>query len=103
MKTRIVKNVTDLQSVEQFEGEPIEAKIRRITENNEPITDGAPIVYTEKADGVVAGYNVRTDRFEIAIDAMDKVNASKIARSKVAPESEDISNEVGQITPEQQN
>ena len=103
MKTRIIESVTDLQSVEQFDGEPIEAKIRRITENNEPITDGAPIVYTEKSQGVVAGYDVRTDRFEIAIEAMDRVNASKIAKSKVAPVGEDMSNEVGQVTPEQQN
>ena len=33
-------------------GESIENKVRRITENNEPITDGAPIIYTNRDDGV---------------------------------------------------
>ena len=30
---------------EYQEGESIENKVRRITENNEPITDGAPIIW----------------------------------------------------------
>ena len=103
MKRIDVLSTGNLQSVEMYEGEPIEAKIRRIVENNEPITDGAPLIYTEKSEGVMAGYNVRTDRFEVAIEAMDTVNASKVAKSKVAPEKGDLSNEVGQITPEQRN
>ena len=37
---------------EYQEGESIENKVRRITENNEPITDGAPIIYTNREDGV---------------------------------------------------
>lgn len=64
------------------EAETIEEKIRKIIENNEPITDGAPIIYTEKKDGVLPQYDIRTDRWEIAQKAMDKVNASKIAQSK---------------------
>ena len=31
-----------------YQGEDIEVKVKRITENNEPIKDGAPITYTEK-------------------------------------------------------
>ena len=34
-----------------YQGEDIEVKVKRITENNEPIKDGAPITYTEKKDG----------------------------------------------------
>ena len=54
-----------------FEGESIESKVRRITVNNEPIKDGAPVMYTERKDGVIPSTDVRTDRWEIAIDAMD--------------------------------
>ena len=32
-----------LQSVEIYEGETIEQKVNRIVNNNEPITDGAPL------------------------------------------------------------
>ena len=63
-------------------GESIEDKVRRITENNEPITDGAPIIYTNRDDGVLPAYNIRTDRWEIAQAAMDAVNQANLAKSK---------------------
>ena len=64
------------------DGESIESKVRRITENNEPITDGAPIIYTNREDGVLPAYNIRTDRWEIAQQAMEAVNQANLARSK---------------------
>jgi len=70
-----------------YEGETIENKVRRIVENKEPISDGAPIVYTEKKDGVLPQFNIRTDKWDIALDAMDKVQASRIAKSKQYMES----------------
>ncbi|QXP45075.1 hypothetical protein [Microvirus mar40] len=84
MKTAIIKDKHNIQSVETYEAESIETKVRRILDENEPITDGAPIIYTEKADGVKPEYNIRTDRWQIAIDAMDKVSsyeASKYLKS----------------------
>lgn len=63
-------------------GESIEAKVRRITENNEPITDGAPIIYTNRDDGVLPAYNIRTDRWDVAQAAMDAVNQANLAKSK---------------------
>ena len=64
------------------EGESIEQKVKRITENNEPITDGAPIIYTNREDGVLPSYNIRTDRWDIAQAAMDAVNQANLAKSK---------------------
>ena len=63
-------------------GESIEDKVRRITENNEPITDGAPIIYTNREDGVLPAYNIRTDRWEVAQAAMEAVNQANLAKSK---------------------
>lgn len=63
-------------------GERIETKVRRITENNEPITDGAPIIYTNRDDGVLPAYNIRTDRWDIAQQAMEAVNQANLAKSK---------------------
>lgn len=62
------------------EGETIEQKINRVVNNKEPITDGAPIIHTERKAGVVAGYNPRTDKWEIALDAMDAVNKDRAAK-----------------------
>lgn len=64
------------------DGESIETKVKRITENNEPITDGAPIIYTNREDGVLPAYNIRTDRWDIAQQAMDAVNQANLAKSK---------------------
>ena len=69
-------------SVESYEGESIEKKVSKLIDNNEPITDGAPIIFTEKKDGVLPQYDIRTDKWDIAQSAMDLANASKIAKSK---------------------
>lgn len=71
---------SQLKSVETYEGETIEQKVRRILDENEPIKDGAPIIYTDKKDGVLPAYNIRTDRWEIAIDAMDKVSSYEASK-----------------------
>lgn len=63
--------------VEAYEGETIEDKCARITENNEPISDGAPLTYTKRADGVRPEYNVRTDKWDVAIETMEKVAQAK--------------------------
>lgn len=63
-----------------YVGERIETKVARITNNNEPISDGAPIIYMERKDGIVPDYDIRTDRFDIAIEAMDKVAKTKISK-----------------------
>jgi hypothetical protein len=63
-----------------YEGETIEGKVRRIMNNKEPISDSAPIIYTDRKEGVMPDYDIRTDRFEIAVDAMDRVTKDKIAK-----------------------
>lgn len=70
---------SNIEGVEITEGETIETKVRRIVEEKEPISDTAPIIYTNREDGVIAGFNIRTDRFDIALSAMDQVNKAKIA------------------------
>lgn len=69
-----------IRSVETVEGETIEQKIERIISNKEPITDGAPEIFTERKDGVISAYNIRSDRWEIAADAMDAVTRSVAAK-----------------------
>ena len=77
------------------EGEYIEEKVRRIVDNGEPIEDGAPIVYTERKDGVRPEYNIRTDRWDIAQEAMEQVQQGKskiiamnIAKKEGKPQTE---------------
>lgn len=73
---------TSLRSIDTYVAEPLEKKVAKITANNEPIDNTAPLLYTAKEDGVRPEYDVRTDRWDIALEAMDKVTASMIAKSK---------------------
>lgn len=68
-----------LKGIEAYEGDTIEERIRKVLNSGEPITDSAPIIYTDRKNGVEPQYDIRTDRFEIAVDAMDKVQKAKIA------------------------
>lgn len=67
---------TDMEVNNSYEGEPIEEKIRRIMNNGEPITDSAPLIYTDRKAGVLPEHDIRTDRFEKAIEAADKLSGS---------------------------
>lgn len=78
-RTQKIKR-SELEGVKTLEGETIENKIERIVQNKEPIKDGAPEIFTERKDGVISAYNIRTDRWEIAADAMDAVQRSVEAK-----------------------
>lgn len=60
------------------DGEFIEDKVRRIIENQEPITDASPRIYTERSEGVVPEYDIRTDRWDMAIDAMNDLTTQAL-------------------------
>lgn len=62
----------------QYEAEPLEIKLRRKmkggkVDEEEDDQKTWTIAYTEKKDGVKPEYDIRTDRFEIAREAMEKI------------------------------
>lgn len=70
-----------------YQAEPREVKLRKIINGESSnIEDGVfPTIYTEKKDGVQPEYDIRTDRFEVAIEAIDKINesvANQVAKNK---------------------
>ena len=71
---------TSIVSNDSVEGESIETKIERMMNNKERIENTAPLIYTERSEGIGAAFNIRTDRFEIAVEAKDKIHKSAIAR-----------------------
>lgn len=84
MKRIEIKNNSSLSINKSYEGESIEDKLERIIQQKEPITDGAPLVFTERKNGVMPEYNIRTDRFEVALNAMDAVQKSTMAKREAA-------------------
>ena len=76
------RNLSNFKPVDLIEGETIEDKCKRLVESKEPIKDGAPILYTERKDGVLPAYDIRTDRWAIAQEAMDKNRKAIDAKRK---------------------
>lgn len=65
---------------QSYVGDSLEIKILRMTQNKEPIKDGAPLSYSDRSQGVQPAYNIRTDRFEIALEATDSITKGRRAR-----------------------
>lgn len=70
---------------ETYEGETIEKKIQRLMNNKEPIGDSAPLIYTDRSEGILPGFNIKTDRFEVAIEALDRVTKATRAKRENKP------------------
>lgn len=96
---RGIFNKTKLKVNQSFTGETIETKIERIMNNNEPIKDGAPLIYTDRDDGVQPAYDIRTDRWDVAIDGMNAVSKAQLAKrdelAKARKESKEEAGETG--------
>lgn len=63
-----------------YEAEGLETKLRKILESKEPIEEVSPTIYTDKKNGVMKEYDIRTDRFDIAMDAMGKIRDAELAQ-----------------------
>lgn len=89
------KTRSSLKVNQSIEGEPIHEKVRRIMHNNEPITDTAPVVYTQRKDGVLPEYDIRTDRFDVALEMTELMAKDNLAkreeRIKAGEKKEDAS------------
>lgn len=83
-ENKIGKVKSDIYRIPTDEGESIEEMIHRCTESNEPIEATAPMCYTEEKDGILPEYDIRTDRFDLALDAIDKYQASETAKNTEA-------------------
>lgn len=81
MKKGILIHYSIMENNELYEGESLEDKVMRATTTNEPIENAAPLIYTDHKDGVIPDYDIRTDRWDVAQNAMDVVSRSRIAKS----------------------
>lgn len=72
------KSPFDVESM--GEGETIEMKLQRVVNNNEPIEDTAPIIYTARKDGVRPEFDCRADRWDIAITMQDWGTKTQLAK-----------------------
>lgn len=84
MKHRAIQNnKRTLNTTESFIGKSLEEKVYEAVNSKAPIEAVAPMVYTERKEGVRPETNIRTDRFEIAQEAMTNIAAGiRVRRAK---------------------
>lgn len=77
---RVRYNDNKLKVNQAMEGQTMEQKIERMLANGETPEGGTEMIYTERKEGIVPAYDIRTDRFDVALDAMTKSSASERAK-----------------------
>lgn len=70
-----------------YVGVKLETELEKITTQKIPITATTPMYYTERNKGVMPETDIRTDRWEIAQNAMGHVSRAKIAKRETPGES----------------
>lgn len=73
-------NRSDLKSTEITEGITIETQVALYLNNQVDGSETKELIYTERKDGVNLGTDVRTDKFDIAIEATNTASKSAIAK-----------------------
>lgn len=66
------------------EGETLEEKLERAMNNGEAMKGERALIYTERKEGTLAGHNIRTDRFEIAVEMKEKMQKSDYVKTEKA-------------------
>lgn len=74
------KSLINVKNKELQQGYSIEEEVRIATVSNGQLEGNAPLIYTERKEGVIPQYDPRTDRWAVAQDAMDKVAQTVIAK-----------------------
>ena len=87
-KPRIITRSHCDFELDDYKGQPIEERCKKLVETGEPIKDTTPLIYTPKEKGVMPQYDVRTDKWDIAQNAMDRVNKERIAKGQQPPREE---------------
>ena len=87
-KPRILTRSYSDFELDDYQGQSIEDRCRKLIETGEPIKDTSPLIYTPKEKGVMPQYDVRADKWEIAQNAMDRVNKERIAKGQQPPSEE---------------
>lgn len=79
MKKGIVFPIGRIKTDLCKDGQSIEEQMRKALRSGEPIDATAKLEYSNRCDGVLPIFDIRTDRFEYARMATDKVHATNYA------------------------
>lgn len=87
MKWKLELPHSRIECIVEKDAISLEEQMRKATATGQPIDSKAvPLLYTERKDGVLPEYDHRTDRFEIARQAKDRITATRAAVAKKTAE-----------------
>lgn len=66
-----------LKGVQSYQAKSIEREVEEIITQKKPIEATAQMIYTEKKDGVIEDFDIRTDKWEAMQRAATYVNEQK--------------------------
>lgn len=75
-----IPTIGKINKNDSYEGQSIETMIAKRMTGSDVEIGGKALMYTDRKDGVLPETNIRTDRFEIAQNALDIVERNRIAR-----------------------
>lgn len=81
---------TTLTFNEGEDGEMIETTVERLVESGEPIQHTRAKMFTERKDGVLPELNIRTDRFEVALNATTAHAKAQVAKRQSVIDAEQL-------------
>lgn len=91
-KYKYQKPKTTFKINESVTGKPREILLAEMTEKKETPEGIHPAIYTDRREGVLPGFDIRTDRFEIARETAEKIKtanhkkeAAAAAKSETVP------------------
>lgn len=84
------RNNSQIEGKEGYEGESVEDKVKRITEDKEGISEPTQLIYTSEKDGVLEETDIRTDKWDLAVEALDIANKVKKAQGEDKKKKDEI-------------
>lgn len=82
----------NIESNDSVEGDPIEIAIEKMIKNTGNVNKDektAPLLYQERKEGIKKAYDIRTDKWEVAVEAGQKIAESYDLRRKPEEKQED--------------
>lgn len=75
-----------LKGIKPYKGESVEKKVARAMSNKEPLKDKAPLIYTDRKDGVNPDHDIRTDKWEYLVEGHNALAKTKRAKRDHVPD-----------------
>lgn len=80
MRKKRITNTGIIRRNETYEAKSIETMLAERMDGQDIEMGGKALLYTEKKDGVIPETNIRSDRWDLAMMALDSVERSRVAR-----------------------